>query len=80
MLLQVARKSGTEKPFTSKLYNVSEPGTFQCICCETPVFKYADKFDSGTGWPSFVAPIAEGNVSEESDYKFGKKRKENVNK
>ena len=58
----VAREGGTEVPFSGEYWNLHEPGLFRCICCDTALFRSSDKFDSGTGWPSFSAPIAEENV------------------
>jgi methionine-R-sulfoxide reductase len=54
----VARKHGTERPFTSPLNNAKQEGTYMCVACGAPLFDSHDKFDSGTGWPSFVKPIA----------------------
>jgi peptide-methionine (R)-S-oxide reductase len=59
---QVARKQGTELAFTGKYHDCHEDGIYQCVCCETDLFDSSTKFDSGTGWPSFWAPIAEENV------------------
>ena len=59
---EVAREGSTEVPFTGAYWNFHERGLFRCICCENALFSSADKFDSGTGWPSFSAPIAEENV------------------
>lgn len=58
----VARTGGTEAPFSGAYWNLHERGLFRCVCCDTALFRSADKFDSGTGWPSFTAPIAEENV------------------
>jgi peptide-methionine (R)-S-oxide reductase len=54
---KVARKKGTEPAFTGKYWNNHEPGTYRCVCCGMPLFDAATKFESGTGWPSFYAPI-----------------------
>jgi peptide-methionine (R)-S-oxide reductase len=64
---EVARQEGTERPFTGSLLNEHEKGVFRCICCDTALFNSATKFDSGTGWPSFWAPIAKENVVEFED-------------
>lgn len=64
---RIARKKGTEPAFTGK-YNASkEPGIYRCVCCGNPLFDSSDKFDSGTGWPSFTRPIAAENVETETD-------------
>ncbi|CAM4300366.1 peptide-methionine (R)-S-oxide reductase MsrB [Gillisia limnaea] len=72
---EVLRKSGTERPFSSELNNVEEPGTFVCAACGNEVFKTEHKFESGTGWPSFDRPI-EGGVAYGSDTKLGYQRDE----
>ena len=63
----VTREKGTEAPFSSPLNEVHEPGIFECVACELPLFSSGAKFDSGTGWPSFWQPIAKENVHEEVD-------------
>jgi peptide-methionine (R)-S-oxide reductase len=73
---QVARKKGTERPFSGKYNDFKEKGTYVCMCCDNPLFRSEDKYDSGTGWPSFVKPISENAIRTESDYKFFMKRTE----
>jgi peptide-methionine (R)-S-oxide reductase len=63
----VARKKGTERAFTGRYWNNHDPGMYRCVCCGTELFRSEEKFDSGTGWPSFTAPAAEENVATESD-------------
>ena len=67
---EVLRQSGTERPFTSPLNDEHRRGTFACAGCDLDLFSSATKFDSGTGWPSFWAPL-EKAVGEESDASFG---------
>lgn len=64
----VARKKGTELAFTGKYHDYHQKGIYKCVCCETDLFDSETKFDSGTGWPSFYAPISEYNVKEEPDH------------
>ena len=64
---KVTRKKGTERAFTGKYWDHHENGLYACVCCGTPLFDAATKFDSGTGWPSFFAPVDPANVREESD-------------
>jgi peptide-methionine (R)-S-oxide reductase len=60
---KVLRKKGTEPPFTGKYYDHHEKGTYCCAGCEQPLFSSEDKFDSGTGWPSYTQPISPDAVS-----------------
>jgi peptide-methionine (R)-S-oxide reductase len=64
---QVTRKHGTERAFTGAYHDNKAPGTYTCICCGTELFSSATKYDSGTGWPSFWAPINEENVATKRD-------------
>ena len=64
---RVAREHGTERPFTGRYWNTKTPGTYACICCGQPLFASATKFDSGTGWPSFWAPLDEKAVAIRED-------------
>jgi len=72
----VLRQKGTEYAFTSPLNDIHDKGTFQCAACGLPLFSSAQKFDSGTGWPSFWAPIKKENVIEETDKSVGMTRTE----
>lgn len=73
---RVARKKGTERAFTGEYWNSKEKGTYRCVCCGAPLFSSETKFDSGTGWPSFWAPLDEEAVREESDRSFFMRRTE----
>jgi len=63
----VARRKGTERPFTGRYWNNHDEGMYRCVCCGTPLFRSEEKFDSGCGWPSFCAPAADENVQTERD-------------
>ena len=73
---QVTRQQGTETPFTGATYNLHEKGLYRCICCDNALFSSETKFDSGTGWPSFWAPIAKENVRSSTDTSLGMTRDE----
>ena len=63
-------------PFTGEYHAHKEEGVYRCVCCETDLFHSSTKFDSGTGWPSFFAPVDEGNVGTEEDMAYGMRRVE----
>ena len=67
----ITRHAGTERAFTGELLNVHDKGVFRCICCDNALFDSSTKFESGTGWPSFWAPIAKENVLETADTSYG---------
>lgn len=73
---RIARKAGTEPAFTGKYNGSKEPGVYNCVCCGNALFDSDDKFDSGTGWPSFTRPAAEESVETETDSSFFMKRTE----
>ena len=66
----VTRKQGTERAFTGKYHDYKEDGAYHCICCGAVLFDSQDKFDSGTGWPSFTLPADETAVGTKSDRSF----------
>lgn len=72
----VTRKGGTESPFTGSLLNNKEQGTYKCVCCGLSLFNSEDKYDSGSGWPSFVRPISPNAVFEKKDISHGVNRTE----
>jgi len=72
----VTREKGTERPFTGQYHNSQEPGIYSCICCGQDLFNSEEKFDSGTGWPSFWQPIEEEAVVTEDDNNLGMTRTE----
>jgi len=72
----VARAKGTERPFCGTLLDNKTPGVYSCVCCGLPLFSSDSKFNSGTGWPSFFAPIGDKNVIEHSDVSHGMVRRE----
>jgi peptide-methionine (R)-S-oxide reductase len=72
----VARKKGTEPAFTGRYWNNHEEGMYRCACCGTALFRSGEKFDSGTGWPSFTAPASGENVETETDNSFFMSRTE----
>jgi peptide-methionine (R)-S-oxide reductase len=72
----VCRQKGTERAFTGKYWDHHEKGMYRCACCGNELFASDTKFDSGTGWPSFWAPVAEKNVEIEEDNSFMMRRTE----
>lgn len=73
---RIARNKGTEAPFCGTLLDNKQVGIYSCICCGLPLFSSDTKFNSGTGWPSFFAPVAEENVATHVDRAFGMIRTE----
>ena len=73
---RVTRQKGTERAFTGKYWDTHEEGVFHCVCCGEPLFDSETKFDSGTGWPSFYAPLDESKVELETDESYGMVRTE----
>jgi peptide-methionine (R)-S-oxide reductase len=73
---RVARQAGTERAFTGKYWNTKTAGTYNCVCCGEPLFTSGGKFDSGCGWPSFVAAAEGAPVEEHVDSSYGMRRVE----
>ncbi len=72
----VTRQKGTERAFSGAYDKNKDKGTYHCICCDLPLFSSDTKFDSGTGWPSFWAPIAKANIADVKDLSLGMVRVE----
>lgn len=64
---KVTRKHGTERAFTGEYHDSKKQGTYKCICCDEPLFDSEHKFDSGTGWPSYTAPVSSDAIEEKAD-------------
>jgi len=73
---EVTRRKGTEPPFSGVYHDCKEPGTYRCVCCGAVLFRSGEKFDSGSGWPSFTAPAAGDAVRTEVDSSHGMTRTE----
>jgi peptide-methionine (R)-S-oxide reductase len=73
---EVARKKGTEPAFTGQYHDCRKSGVYQCACCRTDLFLSDAKFDSGTGWPSFSAPVSGHNIRTVTDRSYGMVRTE----
>ncbi|MEP7205797.1 MAG: peptide-methionine (R)-S-oxide reductase MsrB [Casimicrobiaceae bacterium] len=75
---RVTRRKGTERAFSGELWDKHEDGTYRCVCCGTPLFSSETKFESGTGWPSFSAPVDGEHVRTDEDVSFLMRRTEVV--
>ena len=73
---QVTRHAGTERPFSSEMCSLFGPGRYECVCCGTLLFDAAEKFESGTGWPSFTTPVAVEVIAYHVDRGYGMVRVE----
>ena len=72
----VAREKGTERAFTGKYWDLHEDGDYHCVCCGAKLFSSGTKFESGSGWPSFYAPVDEKNLRVVEDTSYGMSRAE----
>ncbi len=74
----VTRKAGTERPFSSQMCSLFEPGRYECLCCGTELFDSATKFESGTGWPSFTQPVRPDVIAYHEDSSLFTQRIETI--
>jgi peptide-methionine (R)-S-oxide reductase len=72
----VTREAGTERAFTGEYWDNKKPGTYVCVCCDQALYSSKEKFKSGTGWPSFWAPVQEDALAHDTDTKIGYVRNE----
>ncbi|MCB1555580.1 MAG: peptide-methionine (R)-S-oxide reductase MsrB [Xanthomonadales bacterium] len=72
----VTRQAGTERAFSSSMCELFEPGLYGCACCDSLLFDATNKFDSGTGWPSFTQPIQDNAIAYRDDSSYGMRRVE----
>jgi peptide-methionine (R)-S-oxide reductase len=73
---QVVRQKGTERAFTGKYHDCNTAGTYHCVCCGAPLFSSSEKFDSGSGWPSYWQPLDNDAIRTETDNSHGMRRVE----
>jgi len=73
---RVTRQAGTERAFSSEMCSLFTPGTYACLCCDTLLFDSAEKFESGTGWPSFTQPVKPNVIAYHADHSYGMVRVE----
>ncbi|MEM8558918.1 MAG: peptide-methionine (R)-S-oxide reductase MsrB [Bacteroidota bacterium] len=67
----VTRQHGTERAFSSEMCSLFEPGRYACVCCDTLLFDASEKFESGTGWPSFTQPVEPSHIAHHKDSSYG---------
>jgi peptide-methionine (R)-S-oxide reductase len=72
----ITRQCGTERAFTGPHLNEKRLGTYSCVCCDTPLFGSSEKYESGSGWPSFFAPLSSHSIHEKRDTSHGMARTE----
>ena len=70
----VCCEHGTEAPFTGKYWDTKTDGIYHCVCCGEPLFSSGQKFDSGTGWPSYWQPVNDAAVATKEDFSHGMRR------
>lgn len=75
---RVTRLKGTERAFSSEMCSLFQPGLYGCVCCDTQLFDASEKFESGTGWPSFTQPLKENAIAYIMDQSHGMRRVETV--
>ncbi len=73
---RITRQKGTERAFSSEMCSLFEPGLYACVCCDTLLFDSEEKFESGTGWPSFTQPVRPNTVAYVADNSYGMRRVE----
>jgi peptide-methionine (R)-S-oxide reductase len=73
---EVTRRKGTERAFTGRYHDCHDKGTYMCVCCGQPLFSSDDKFESGTGWPSFTKPVSRDALAAEEDNSLFMRRTE----
>lgn len=73
---RVTRQHGTEPAFSGEYYNLKEEGAYHCVCCGQPLFNSTEKYDSGSGWPSYWIPVNEQAITEKRDSSHGMTRVE----
>ncbi len=72
----VTRQKGTEPAFSGALYRNHEDGVYQCVACKAPLFRSDEKFESGSGWPSFWTPVSSDAITSHEDISYGMRRVE----
>ena len=73
---RITRQKGTEPAFSGQYWDTKDQGTYHCVCCGEPLYRSDEKYDSGSGWPSFFAPVSDDAVETEDDFSLGMARTE----